>query len=139
MIRKTRKEFQLLAELRAKEAGVLALNGDEQGAYYLGGIAIECALKACIAKRTKRHEFPPERKYIDKMYSHDLSELLKLTELDDRLEKDMKKKPTLGANWGVVKSWKVDSRYETSGLKGTDMYTAVTGPDGVLPWIRLRW
>ena len=59
----TRKDFQLLAELRANEAAILAHNGNEQGAYYLAGMAIECALKACIAKKTKRHAFPPDRKY----------------------------------------------------------------------------
>jgi hypothetical protein len=57
-VRRTRRDFQVLAEMRAQEAGVLAKNGNEEGAYYLGGIAIECALKACIAKRTKRHDFP---------------------------------------------------------------------------------
>ena len=135
----TRKDFQLLAELRANEAAVLARNGNEQGAYYLAGMAIECALKACIAKRTRKHEFPPDRKYIDRAYSHELTELLKLAGLNDRLDKDMKTKPELGTNWGVVKSWKVDSRYETSGLRGADMCMAIMGPDGVLTWIRKRW
>jgi len=32
------------------------------GAYYLAGYAVECALKACIAKGTQRFEFPDKRK-----------------------------------------------------------------------------
>ena len=135
----TRKDFQRLAELRANEAAVLAQNGKQQGAYYLAGMAIECALKARIAKKTRKHEFPRNRKYTEKAYSHELTELLKLAGLDDQLNEDIKRRPALGISWGVVQGWKVDSRYETSGLNGKDMYTAITGPDGVLTWIKQRW
>ena len=135
--RKTRKDFQLLADLRAGEAGVLSANGNQEGAYYLAGLAVECALKACIAKGIKRHEFPPKNS--DKFYSHDLTELLKLSDLANRLDRDGKKRPALATNWGVVKLWKVDCRYECSGLNGRDMYNAISGPNGVLPWIKKRW
>ena len=135
----TRRDFQLLADLRAKEAGVLVKSGDEEGAYYLGGYAVECALKACIAKQTRRHEFPPKRKYVEQVYSHELPSLLKLAELEKQLEKDMKKNASLAANWGVVQGWSESSRYVTSGLKGKDLYTAITGKEGVLSWIKRRW
>lgn len=126
-------------ELRAKEAGVLAKNGNEEGAYYLGGFAIECALKACIAKKIKRHDFPLAAKDANRVYTHDLTQLLKLAELESHLDKVMKRNQALTANWGVVKNWKAESRYETSGLKGTDMDAAVNSADGVLQWIRRRW
>lgn len=135
----TRKDFQRLAELRANEAAVLLRNAKKQGAYYLAGMAIECALKACIARKTRRHAFPPDRKYTEKAWSHALTELLKLAGLDRQLDEEMKSRPALGTNWGVVKNWKVDSRYQTSGLNGKDMYAAITGPDGVLTWIKQRW
>jgi len=137
--RKTRRDFQVLAEMRAKEAGVLAKNGNGEGAYYLGGLAIECALKACIAKKMKRHDFPLAAKHANRVYAHDLGDLLKLAELESHLDKAMKGNRALTANWGVVQNWKVESRYETSGLKGTDMVAAVNSADGVLPWIRQRW
>ncbi len=108
----------------------------KQGAYYFGGLAIECALKACIAKKTRRHDFPKSVKLAQKVYSHDLSELLKVTELETALETAMRANPTLAAHWGVVKGWKVESRYEASGLNGQDM---TDGADGVLQWIRLHW
>jgi hypothetical protein len=38
-----RKDFHRLADLRAKEAGVLAKSRNEAGAYYLAGYAVECA------------------------------------------------------------------------------------------------
>jgi len=135
----TRKDFQLLAQLRADETATLAKGGKRVGAFYLGGLAIECALKACIAKKTKRHDFPRDRKYVEKVYSHDLIALLKLAGLNARLDEESKKNPDIAANWGVVKSWNVDSRYETSGLKGSDMDTAVNSENGILQWIKLHW
>jgi len=136
---KTRKNFQRLTELRAKEATTLARSRNQQGAYYLAGFAVECALKACIAKKTKRHDFPADAKHAGRVYSHDLTELLKLAGLDSQLDRDMRGNPQLAANWGVVKAWRVDCRYETSGLSGKDMVDSLDSPDGVLTWIKLRW
>jgi hypothetical protein len=137
---KTRKDFQRLAQLRASEAALLAKGRKAHGAYYLGGLAVECALKACIAKKTKKYDFPHDKGYAGRVYSHDLSELLKLAGLDSDLDQATKTNARLAANWGVVKGWSVSSRYETSGLNGKDMITAVTSSaDGVLPWIKLYW
>jgi HEPN domain-containing protein len=51
-----REDFQQLAESRLKEARALLTAELPDGAYYLAGYAIECALKACIAKRTQQHD-----------------------------------------------------------------------------------
>jgi len=134
-----RKDLKALAELRAEEARVLLSRGRQQGAYYLAGYAVECALKACIAKRTKRFEFPPRRRYIEKVYSHDLDALLDAAGLDAELQKEIAANQAFAANWNTVKDWNEESRYRTVGLNGKDLYQAVTGPNGVLPWIRLRW
>ena len=48
-INMNRNEFQELAEVRIGEAGVLLAGGKSDGAYYLAGYAVECALKACVA------------------------------------------------------------------------------------------
>lgn len=136
---KTRKDFQRLAELRAKEANALVRSRNQHGAYYLTGLAVECALKARIAKKTRRHDFPADAKHASKVYSHDLTELLKLADLADQLDKDMKTNPQLAANWGVIKAWRIDCRYETSGLNGKDMVDSLNSPDGVLQWIKLHW
>lgn len=109
------------------------------GAYYLAGYAIECALKACIAKKTRRHEFPRDRKYAEKVYTHDLQALFKEAGLNELLDRDIKINKALGTNWNTVKVWSEQSRYETSGLKGKDIYLAITGADGVLPWIKKLW
>lgn len=54
--------------------------------HYLGGYAVECAIKACIAKLTERHEFP-DREKTQGSYTHDLVRLLKTAELDGVLER----------------------------------------------------
>jgi hypothetical protein len=135
----TRRDFQRLAELRAREAAALLRTRNPIGSYYLSGYAVECALKACIAKQTRRHEFPPKVKYVGQLYTHRLEELLRLAGLEKQLENDMKTNAALARNWGVVKNWDEESRYRTSGLNGKDLYGAVTEPDGVLSWIRQRW
>ena len=58
-----RKDFQRLSALRLKEAK--ALLGYFHGAYYLTGYAAECALKACIAKRTQKYNFPDKHRTAD--------------------------------------------------------------------------
>jgi HEPN domain-containing protein len=134
-----RKDLKILAELRAEEARVLLNRGKQQGAYYLAGYAVECALKACIAKKTKRFEFPQKRRYIEKVYSHDLGTLLDVAGLDAELQREIVANQAFAANWNTVKDWNEESRYRTSGLNGKDLYDAIMGPDGVLPWIKLRW
>jgi hypothetical protein len=43
---KTKKsDFQLLADKRMKEARVLLAAGEQDGAYYLGGYAVECGIR----------------------------------------------------------------------------------------------
>ncbi|MGI0036622.1 MAG: DNA-binding protein, partial [Nitrososphaera sp.] len=41
------------------------------GAYYLSGLAVECALKACIAKNTRKYDSPPAPKFVQRIYTHD--------------------------------------------------------------------
>lgn len=45
-----RSDFQDLAQIRLAEAAALLQAERFDGAYYLAGYAVECALKACIAK-----------------------------------------------------------------------------------------
>ena len=59
-----RKDLQTLSRVRLKEATSLLNLGFYDGAYYLAGYAVECALKACIAKGTRRYEFPDKKRSI---------------------------------------------------------------------------
>ncbi len=134
-----RRDFKLLTDLRVEEARVLLVNGKQQGAYYLSGYAVECALKACIAQKMRLYQFPPKKEYIYKIYTHNLDTLVSAADLDAQLRADMNTNHAFAANWNTVKDWNEESRYKASGLNGTDLYNAVTGVHEVLPWIKLRW
>ena len=49
--------------------------------------------------------------------------------------------PDLEANWGVVKDWTEESRYEQNlKLKRNNFIAAIAdAAHGVLPWIKQRW
>lgn len=63
--------LQSLAEERLREAKLLLDAGLFTGAYYLTGLGIECALKACIARSVKEYDFP-DKEYINAIYTHSL-------------------------------------------------------------------
>jgi len=135
-----RGEFQQLARMRLREARVLMRTGNFQGAYYLAGLAVECALKACIAKNTKRHDFPPNINAARDIYSHDLVKLIGVAKLQAILDAERNRNAVLDTNWDVVlKDWNVNSRYMVTRLNATDLYKAVAGRNGVMQWLRQRW
>jgi hypothetical protein len=72
-----RSDLQRLAELRLSDAQALFDAHAFEGAYYLAGYAIECALKACIAKRTREFDFPDKRE-VERSYTHDLERLMEV-------------------------------------------------------------
>ena len=132
-----RDELKEISRLRLKEASTLLKAGHYPGSYYLAGYAVECALKACIAKQTKRYDFP-DKEFAKKVWVHDLKQLIKLAEL----EKDMKTNKDIELNWAVVKDWKVDARYAVniSDVTARDFYSACTAKkNGILSWIKKRW
>lgn len=136
-----RSELQTLARLRLREAKQLLDAGKYCGAYHFTGMAVECAIKACIAKQTQRYEFPDKNR-ANECFSHDPSKLVKLAGLDQRLKTECTAEPQFDKNWGVVKDWKVDSRYDhsISKTKARAIYSAVVSRrHGVLRWLRQYW
>lgn len=69
--------MQILARTRLAEANALLAAGFPDGAYYLAGYAVECALKACITRGTQRYDFP-DKKSVDASYTHNLKDLIKV-------------------------------------------------------------
>jgi hypothetical protein len=67
-----RNDLQNLSRLRGKEAKVLLENGYFAGAYYLLGYAVECALKACIAKQIRRYDFP-DLTFVRDSHTHNIT------------------------------------------------------------------
>lgn len=136
----TRHNLQELARIRLREARVLLRNGQHAGAYYLTGLAVECALKACIARKTRRYNFP-NKKVVTESHTHDLTALLKVAGLEIALNREAKARREFSNNWNVVKDWKVESRYMLAGKRtARDLYAAVVGRrHGVIKWIRQNW
>src|SRR5271155_3981669 len=82
------------------------------GAYYLAGYCVECALKACIAKATLRHDFPDKKK-ADLSYTHNLTGLLGVAKLQDALVEETKRDADFRNSWDIVQLWSEHSRYST--------------------------
>lgn len=137
----TRKEFQQLARVRLEEAKLLLSAGHFAGAYYLAGYVVECGLKACIARKTKRYDFPPDRKTVEKVYSHDFDSLVWAAKLVEELGKACKASKEFEDFWKVVSDWSEASRYAEIGEeKARKLFQAITDRKyGVLRWIRGFW
>ena len=110
------------------------------GAYYLGGYAVECALKACIAKTTRRHEFP-EKDKVNRSYSHNLRELVRVAGLEDDHASRVKADPKFERFWDTVEIWSEQSRYRRhSARSAEELLTAVANKqNGVIAWIAPHW
>jgi len=135
-----RVDLQRLSELRLQESKALLAAGFPEGAYYLAGYAVECALKACIAKRTRLHDFP--EKGSQKYYSHDLQGLLGYADLKLDLERSLLANPALNTSWNIAQNWSEESRYERDRTmrEAEDLLAAIDDQaGGLLPWLQQRW
>jgi HEPN domain-containing protein len=106
-----KNELENLADIRIKEAEVLLKAKCYHGAYYLAGYALECTLKACIAKQIKEFDFPV-RKLTNDSYTHDLNKLLLTAGLKQQLDEQEKLNKDFKLNWAVALMWSEESRYE---------------------------
>lgn len=130
-------DLEQLAHARIREASLLFNQGEFSGAYYLAGYAVECALKACIAKQTNQHDFPPRVKFVQDCDTHHIDTFVKSAGLTTDRDEDADADPELESHWSVVKDWNESSRYETkTRAQAEALIKAITDQDhGVLPWI----
>ena len=135
-----RIDLQQLALTRIRDAEVLLGAGQWSGAYYLAGYAVECGLKACIAKRTGLHDFPDKDRVL-KSYSHNLGALLEPAALANDHKSIFDTNRLFKANWSVVRDWNETSRYtQSTESEARELHAAITQPiDGVLSWITGHW
>lgn len=135
-----RSDLQILARLRLREAKTLLSAGLSDGAYYLAGYAVECALKACIARRTQRHEFP-DKKSVDASHTHNLRDLVKVANLELARLQEVKRDPAFRDHWDLVQQWSEQSRYRRHDSKiAQALVRAVADRNhGVIAWIRKSW
>jgi len=120
------------------DAEALLTNSRFGAAYYMVGYAVECGLKACIAKLTKAEDFY-DKTLARKIFVHDLEDLANLAGLDTK--QIGTSDPVFAAYWALVKDWDEESRYEThTEIEAEQMMRAVVEPDhGVMQCIRRYW
>ena len=139
--RLNRDKLRLLAEDRLKEAAVLLENGLWTGAYYLTGLAIECALKAYLARAVQQYDFP-DKGFINRANTHELKVLVQLDGLLwEELQREVRTDAKLRGNWEAVLEWNDEYRYETVEERhAKSLYAATIEPSsGVMEWIRRSW
>ena len=137
----TRFDLQSLSKHRRREALVLLSAKQWGGAYYLVGYALECALKAVIAKNTKMYDFP-DKEFANQVYTHDLERLVKAAGLSQQMQHELAGNPPFSVNWAIAKDWDETSRYDLTTTAGDarDLYSAcVRQKTGVLSWVKARW
>jgi HEPN domain-containing protein len=135
-----RKELQELSGTRIREAEALLKAGEPSGAYYLAGYAVECALKACIAKRTQQYDFP-DKKVVERSFSHDLVGLLNPADLNGLRDIEARASREFQTYWDIVTRWSEQSRYKISSKDDAkELIDAITNKQhGVMPWLMRLW
>jgi hypothetical protein len=134
-------DLQAIVDIRVKEAKILFDNKCHEGAYYLLGYALECAIKACIAKQIRENDFP-DKQLANACYTHKLSDLIGVAGLKQKLKEKEKTDEDFRLNWAVAKEWSEDVRYEHK-IEATmvkDFFEAITDDKtGILIWLKSWW
>ena len=136
-----RSELKRLADMRLRDAHVLLGARRYAGCYYLAGYAVECGLKACIAKTFSANTIP-ERRKVNSVYTHDLAGLVGVADLRGSFDTERDADPEFEAKWNVVKDWKPERRYLTRATRqeAEDLYDAIADPqNGVFRWLQRHW
>lgn len=136
-----KSDLEKLVEIRLLESETLLKSGSFQGAYYLVGYSLECALKACIAKQVNQYDFP-NKQFANQSHTHNLTELLGVAGLKQKLSEKEKADTEFSINWAVAKDWSESSRYECNieETRANDLFNAVTEINsGILAWLKTYW
>jgi HEPN domain-containing protein len=133
-------DLQRLADEKLADAQSLLNAGRWSNAYYLGGYAVEMAIKACIAKAFKVETIPDKDLVLD-TYTHKFPKLVGTAGLAADLRNKEQADQVFAANWGVANEWSPDSRYQTTSEQDArELLEAIGEPNhGVLAWIRTHW
>lgn len=135
-----RSELKPLAQAKLEDARLLLAHKRPSNAYYLGGYAIELALKACIAKQISSDTIP-DKDFIRNVYSHEFSQLTGLAGLSSELKREIKDDPLFAANWAIIREWLPDARYRSyTFFEAQTLLEAVGHRDnGAFQWIKRFW
>ena len=148
-----RIEFQELSHLRILEADTLLAKNYPDGAFYLAGYAVECALKAAIcqtldiddffdAYSTKAHSAKVKDDIVQKFKTHDFGTLLVLSGLYFKLETDLLGDAQLDYSWSSIRlhAWPEQYRYQIVSRKSiTEAVDFIDSVKCLLQWIKKHW
>lgn len=106
----------------------------------MAGYAVECALKACIAKQTEQFEFP-DKKRAERSWTHSIESLVTTAKLIEQRDIACQADNELAIFWARVKDWNEGSRYELSDeVAAHELFDAVSDANkGVLSWVKQYW
>ena len=133
-------ELQSLAHTRLLEAHALLAAELFGGCWYLGGYAVECALKAVVCRTLGVSGYPAQL-FRGALKSHDLAELVQLSGLNPELRK-RQHDADFYDNWNLVITWNPQHRYQVGRTRQQveDFMTALTHAEkGVFTWLSNRW
>lgn len=135
-----RDSLRAMAVSKLDDAQLLLDAGRYSSAYYLAGYAVEFGFKAVICRQFVAECFP-DPDLARRIYTHDLSTLMKLSGLPIFFEAAIWKDPLLAARWSTVSQWSEASRYEMiDASRAEELVAAVGDPDhGVLQWLKNHW
>jgi HEPN domain-containing protein len=135
-----RKQWKVQAEEHCAAAKALLREGNYSAAYYLAGLAVECALKAKISRSVKAGDWP-DKDFTLQVHTHKLSALVSHAQLEAARITEGNRSTQFRLNWNTVKDWRVESRYQVwTQAQARDMVEAVgKRGSGVLAWIKGHW
>lgn len=135
-----RTDLRALAEERLEDARAMLAVGRYGAAYYIVGYAVECGLKACIAKLTQAEDFY-DKKLASSIFVHDLQRLANAARLKDIFEQASIADQQFGPNWAQACTWNEESRYDVhTKVEAEQMFSAIEdAAHGVMQCIRQYW
>lgn len=81
-----------------------------RSAYQEAGMALECALKACIMRRHGLNQWPSRSQH-PAFYTHDPDVLLRLADLDGPMQAELAAETPIGLAWTIAKDFSINRRY----------------------------
>jgi hypothetical protein len=133
--------LKMLALERLQEAECLIGNGHFGGAYYIGGYAIELALKAVICKKLDIEIFDKEEvpRHISKSFMiHDLSDLVILAGMARDVQKISQEDDIFQESWSRVSDWSEQRRYELA-CQAEYAEVFVISSKIIIQWLQKYW
>lgn len=106
-------------------------------AWFNSGMAVECALKACIMAHQRLNRWP-DHNMRKELNTHDLRKLALAAGIDvEKLSRD-----TVFPSWCTVRLWRRSEGYSAKPMPfrvARDMVEAACGRDGVNQWLMIRF